>query len=92
MKKYIAVITLIFVSNLAFAQKEKPCGMKDGLQEGTCKQFYSSGKPSLIENWKKGKRDGIANYYYENGQLKATGNFTRDKRNVEWKYFYDNGI
>ena len=92
MNKYLYTILLIFISNLVFAQKEKPCGMKDGLQEGTCKQFFGNGKVSSILNWKKGKREGTASYFYENGQVKSTGNFTKDKRNGEWKYFYENGI
>ncbi|MGA9648569.1 toxin-antitoxin system YwqK family antitoxin [Pedobacter sp.] len=91
MIKYLTIIALVFVSSLALAQKEKPCGVKDGLQEGTCKEFFSNGKLKSVANFKKGKREGICTEYFENGQVKVSVNYTKDKRNGPCKYFHDNG-
>ena len=39
--KRLLFMGLVFSANLLFAQK--PCGFKDGQQEGLCKQFYDNG-------------------------------------------------
>ena len=91
MKINILIVCLFFIFTSAFAQKEKPCGVKNGLQEGTCKAFYPNGKTTYAENWKKGKREGISFYYFDTGKIKATGNFTKDKKNGPWKYYNEDG-
>ncbi len=35
---------------------QKPCGYKDGLQEGSCKEFYENGQVKNTIEWKKGKK------------------------------------
>ena len=42
---------------------------KDGLQEGTQKQYYPSGKLMVEGTFKKGKADGIIKVYDETGKV-----------------------
>ncbi len=67
MKIYLIILSLL-VGEAAFAQKEKPCGIKDGLKEGTCKTFFDGGTLASVETWEKGKKEGIATYYHKNGK------------------------
>lgn len=49
---------------------QKPCGYKDGLQEGSCKEFYENGQVKNTIEWKKGKKEGDAVFYHDNGVYK----------------------
>jgi antitoxin component YwqK of YwqJK toxin-antitoxin module len=57
----------------------KPCGFKDGLQEGACKEFYDNGQVKNSE-WKKGKWDGDAVFYYDNGKVQSKENIRKDSK------------
>lgn len=46
---------LLFFSISSLILAQKPCGYKDGLQEGTCKQFYDNGQLKYVVEWKKRK-------------------------------------
>jgi antitoxin component YwqK of YwqJK toxin-antitoxin module len=81
---------LVLSSSIVFAQK--PCGFKDGLQEGTCKQFYENGQVKEIAEWKKGKLEGDATFYFENGKIQAKGEYKKDYKVKEWQYFDKNGV
>ncbi|SDQ41709.1 Antitoxin component YwqK of the YwqJK toxin-antitoxin module [Chryseobacterium soldanellicola] len=81
---------LILTSSFVFAQK--PCGFKDGLQEGTCKQFYENGQVKEIADWKKGKLEGDAIFYYENGKTHAKGEYKKGYKVKEWAYYDKNGV
>ncbi|MBB4806866.1 antitoxin component YwqK of YwqJK toxin-antitoxin module [Chryseobacterium defluvii] len=70
---------------------QKPCGFKDGLQEGNCKQFYENGQIKEIADWKKGKLDGNAVFYYEDGKVHAKGEYKKDYKIKEWLYYDKNG-
>ncbi len=54
--KYILLL-FISVSSLVWAQK--PCGYKDGLQEGSCKEFFDNGQVKNIVEWKKANEKGM---------------------------------
>ncbi|MBT2621548.1 MULTISPECIES: toxin-antitoxin system YwqK family antitoxin [Chryseobacterium] len=87
--KYIFLL-LFSASSLAIAQK--PCGYKDGLQEGSCKQFFENGQVKEVAEWKKGKLDGDAVFYYENGKIQAQGEYKKDYKIKEWVYYDKNGV
>lgn len=86
--KFLLLLGLFFTSQL-YAQK--PCGFKNGLQEGVCKQFYSNGVTSEITTWKKGKLDGKAEYFYENGKKKAEGYNKKNFKVKTWTYYFKDG-
>lgn len=87
--KYIFLM-LFAVSALATAQK--PCGFKDGLQEGTCKQFFENGQVKEMVDWKKGKLEGDAIFYYDNGKPQAKGEYKKGYKVKEWTYYDNNGV
>ena len=87
--KRLLFIGLVFSANLLFAQK--PCGFKDGLQEGLCKQFYDNGNTKEACHWKKGKLDGQAIFYYENGTKSAEGYFKKGCKVKTWTYYSKDG-
>jgi len=70
---------------------QKPCGFKDGLQEGTCKEFYDNGQIKNVVEWKKGKKEGDAVFYHDNGKISAQGKFKKDFKVKEWSYYNKNG-
>ncbi|ROH96388.1 toxin-antitoxin system YwqK family antitoxin [Chryseobacterium daecheongense] len=86
--KYI--ISLLFCVS-SFFSAQKPCGYKDGLQEGTCKQFYKNGQVKEIAEWKKGKLEGDAVFYFENGKIQAQGEYKKGYKVKEWSYFDKDG-
>lgn len=87
--KYIFML-IITASSWVIAQK--PCGFKEGLQEGSCKAFYDNGQVKQILEWKKGKVEGDAVYYHENGKLQAKGEYKKDFKVKEWVYYDKNGV
>ncbi|MGG7470174.1 toxin-antitoxin system YwqK family antitoxin [Chryseobacterium arthrosphaerae] len=84
-------ILLLFISASSLVWAQKPCGYKDGLQEGSCKEFFDNGQVKNIVEWKKGKRDGDAVFYHENGKLHAKGEYKKDFKVKEWNYYDKNG-
>lgn len=70
---------------------QKPCGFKNGLQEGYCKHFYENGQLKEVANWKKGKLEGPATFFYENGKKKAEGEYKKNFKVGVWQYFHENG-
>ncbi|OCA78205.1 hypothetical protein BBH99_09420 [Chryseobacterium contaminans] len=85
-------IFLLFFSFSIMGLAQKPCGYKDGLQEGTCKQFYDNGQLKYVVEWKKGKQDGDATFYYDNGKVESKGEFKKDYKVKEWLYYDKNGV
>lgn len=83
---------LLFFSISSLILAQKPCGYKDGLQEGTCKQFYDNGQLKYVVEWKKGKQDGDATFYYDNGKVESKGEFKKDYKVKEWSYYDKNGV
>ncbi len=49
-------IFLLFFSFSFMGTAQKPCGYKDGLQEGSCKEFYENGQVKIPLNGRKEKR------------------------------------
>lgn len=70
---------------------QKPCGFKNGLQEGYCKHFYENGQLKEVANWKKGKLEGPATFFYENGTKKAEGEYKKNFKIGVWHYYHENG-
>lgn len=85
-------IFLMLFSASAWASAQKPCGFKDGLQEGTCKHFFDNGQVKEIADWKKGKLEGDAVFYYENGKPQAKGEYKKGYKVKEWAYYDNNGV
>ena len=84
-------ILLFLLFFAGFANAQKACGFKDGLQEGNCLFYYESGQLQWNQNWKKGKLEGDYLAYFENGKLKAKGTYEKDKKVGEWIYFDETG-
>ena len=91
-------IFLLFISASSLVWAQKPCGFKDGLQEGACKEFYDNGQVKNVVEWKKGKWDGDAVFYYDNGKVQSKGEYKKGVltskeafRNGE-KNVYDNSL
>jgi antitoxin component YwqK of YwqJK toxin-antitoxin module len=87
--KYIILLAVLSFSSIA---AQKPCGFKDGLQEGLCKQFYENGQVKEAAEWKKGKLEGDAVFYFENGKTQAKGEYKKGYKVKEWAYYDKNGI
>ncbi|MFP3832606.1 toxin-antitoxin system YwqK family antitoxin [Chryseobacterium sp. SIMBA_028] len=85
-------IFLLFFSVSISMLAQKPCGYKDGLQEGSCKEFYENGQVKNVVEWKKGKKEGDAIFYYDNGKVNAKGEFKKDFKVKEWTYYDKNGV
>lgn len=85
-------IFLLFFSFSFMGTAQKPCGYKDGLQEGSCKEFYENGQVKNTIEWKKGKKEGDAVFYHDNGKLNAKGEFRKDFKVKEWVYYDKNGV
>lgn len=85
-------IFLLLFSTTSFALAQKPCGFKDGLQEGNCKQFYENGQVKEVADWKKGKLEGDAIFYFENGKTQAKGEYKKGYKVKEWDYYDKNGV
>ncbi|CAM2812015.1 toxin-antitoxin system YwqK family antitoxin [Chryseobacterium flavum] len=84
-------IFLFLFSASVMVSAQKPCGFKDGLQEGTCKEFYDNGQIKNVVEWKKGKKEGDAVFYHDNGKISAQGTFKKDFKVKEWSYYNKNG-
>ncbi|SDI65687.1 toxin-antitoxin system YwqK family antitoxin [Chryseobacterium jejuense] len=84
-------IFLLFFSFSTMGLAQKPCGYKDGLQEGNCKEFYDNGQVKNMVEWKKGKKEGDAIFYHDNGKVNAKGEFKKDFKVKEWIYYDKNG-
>lgn len=85
-------IFLMLFAVSAWATAQKPCGFKDGLQEGTCKQFFENGQVKEMVDWKKGKLEGDAVFYYDNGKPQAKGEYKKGYKVKEWTYYDNNGV
>lgn len=83
-------ILFFSASTLVFAQK--PCGYKDGLQEGNCKEFYENGQVKNSVEWRKGKLDGNAVFYYDNGKIQSKGEYKKGFKVEKWAYYDKNGV
>ncbi|AZB19038.1 toxin-antitoxin system YwqK family antitoxin [Chryseobacterium indologenes] len=85
-------VFLLFFSASAMIYAQKPCGFKDGLQEGSCKEFFDNGQVKNIVEWKKGKIDGDAVYYHDNGKVKAKGENKKGYKYKNWEYYDQAGV
>lgn len=85
-------IFLLFFSTSIFISAQKPCGYKDGLQEGTCKEFYENGQVKNSVEWKKGKFDGDAVFYYDDGKVQSKGEYKKGFKVKKWTYYNKNGV
>lgn len=83
---------LLFFSASALMLAQKPCGYKDGLQEGSCKEFYENGQVKNVVEWKKGKQDGDAVFYYDTGKVQSKGEYKKGFKVKEWSYYDKNGV
>ena len=52
---------------------------KNGLKEGTCKEYYEGGKIKSEITYKEGIMDGQYKSYYKNGQISYEGKYTAGK-------------
>ena len=83
---------LLFFSTSVMILAQKPCGYKNGLQEGSCKEFYDNGQVKNTVEWEKGKLDGDAVFYYDNGKIQSKGEYKKGFKVKEWSYFDKNGV
>ena len=55
------------------------------------KNYYPSGKLSLIDNFKDGKQHGEFKRFYENGNILMRGLFSNGKQDGLWEEFHEDG-
>jgi antitoxin component YwqK of YwqJK toxin-antitoxin module len=67
-------------------------GKEIELKHGTYKEYYLSGKPMQVLNYRKDKLEGSSTTYYENGQISEISNWAVDEYDGEYKYYLENGI
>lgn len=58
---------------------------------GILKNYYPSGKLSLIDNFKDGKQHGEFKRFYENGNILMRGLFSNGKQDGLWEEFHEDG-
>ena len=58
---------------------------------GILKNYYPSGKLSLIDNFKNGMQHGEFKSFYENGKILMSGIFKKGKQHGQWKEFHEDG-
>ena len=64
---------------------------RDGLQEGTAKEYYADGTVSSQQEYKQGQPEGLHRRFHENGQPAAEGWLAAGERQGEWRTYYANG-
>lgn len=74
-----------------FCQTNDPCGFEDGLQVGTCKEFYEDGQLKVMSNWKAGKLDGDYIFYFQNGKIQSKGSYKKGEQIGKWFFYSENG-
>jgi len=63
----------------------------NGLKEGLCKRFYTTGELFEESNWDKDKLNGIYRTYYQDGKIYLECNYTDGKRNGKFRTNFSNG-
>ena len=58
---------------------------------GILKNYYPSGKISLIDNFKNGMQHGEFRSFYENGKILMSGIFKKGRQHGQWKEFHEDG-
>ncbi|RZK62077.1 MAG: hypothetical protein EOO85_32660, partial [Pedobacter sp.] len=103
MKQICLIITILFTSVCAKAQKEhklfyengnvKEVGQLDtnGKETGQWKYYHKDGKLWRIGSFENGKLSGDVIVYHENGLLYEYGNVRKGEENGRWTAFYNNG-
>lgn len=56
--------------------------------EGTLNEFYASGKPKLISNYKEGLLDGVFKEWNPNGMKKTEGAYKNGLKDETWSLYY----
>lgn len=64
---------------------------KDGIVDGSVKQWFDNGQLQLLSNYKNGNLIGLSQSWYENGQLKTEQNYIDGKVDGEFISYYKNG-
>ena len=85
--------TALLITILAVhSQTDNPCGFKDDLQIGTCKDFYETGQLRCVANWKEGKLEGDYTFYHPNGKLQSKGTYTKNVQSGKWFFYTEDGF
>ncbi len=58
---------------------------------GILKNYYPSGRLSLIDNFKNGMQHGEFKSFHENGNILISGVFEKGKQHGKWTEFHENG-
>jgi len=58
---------------------------------GVLKNFFPSGKLSVLDNFKDGKQHGEYISYHQNGKILMKGKFKEGKQHGEWSEYHKNG-
>lgn len=92
MKTKLFFIILLIKTLAIYSQTDNPCGYKDGLQIGTCKDFYETGQLRCVANWKDGKLDGDYTFYHPNGKLQSKGSYIKNVQSGKWFFYSEDGF
>ncbi len=64
---------------------------KDGIRDGSYKQYFENGQLEMEGNYKDGKDNGLFKQYNENGQLKMEGNYKDGIKDGFFVGYFENG-
>ncbi|WP_130733195.1 toxin-antitoxin system YwqK family antitoxin [Flavobacterium sp. J27] len=92
MKTNLFFIILLIKTLNFYSQTDNPCGFKDDLQIGTCKDFYETGQLRSVANWKDGKLDGDYTFYHPNGKIQSKGFYTKNVQSGKWFFYTEDGF
>ncbi len=64
---------------------------KNGVKEGSWKQYYTSGKLKAEGNYKDGYFDGRIKWYFSSGRVEIEGFYKHTVKNGFWKFYENDG-
>ena len=63
----------------------------NGKLQGRYFEYYESGSPLFVTNYKEGKLNGTAKKYYENGKIQVKGYMKDNLAEGKFTFFYEEG-
>ncbi len=65
-----------------------PCFRHEGLQTGTCTEYFDNGNIKIVADWNKNFYDGSYSEYYRDKIKSAEGNYKKGYKTGTWKYYF----
>ncbi len=64
---------------------------KEGVFDGTYREFYENGERKASVEYVKGKADGEAKFFYDSGMIKIEGEYKDGEKTGKWKHYTETG-